>query len=119
MLAIRDRLETDLEIEHPTVEGEFLTKVNNEGRTKFLRERLNSRLRLLDTLIEGDCTREEALEAWDGVFATDFFRRRSSTNRLAKRSGDPTSPGKAAAVTGARKPNPRAPVDKRGGGRYA
>jgi len=119
MLAIRDRLETDLEIEHPTVAGEFLTKVNNEGRTKFLRERLNSRLRVLDTLIDGDCTREEALEAWDKVFATDFFRRRSTTNSCAKRSGDRTSPSKAAAVTGARKPNPRGPVDKRGGGRYA
>lgn len=113
MVAIRDRLKGDLKIKHPTVAGEYLSKGESDGRVKFLREKLDWAVTELQPLFSGTCSREDALAAWDKVFATSFFG-----DRL---SGDDSS-GKGGASAGiplVRKPRPTRPVDKRGGGRYA
>ena len=76
MVAMRNRLNNNLEIDHPTVQGEKLTKGSNDAKTRFLHEKLDWAINELQVLFKQDCTREEALKAWDKVFNTDFFSSR-------------------------------------------
>ena len=128
MVAIRDRLDWDLEIQHPTVKGEMLTKGPDDGRAKFLREKLDWAIDELEVLFGPECTREQGLKAWDKVFNTTFFIERLEDDEAeAKKSegaGDTAAAlgaGVAAAILikGAEKAAAEEPVDKRGGGRYA
>ena len=78
-------------------------------------------------LFEPDCTRENALKAWDKVFYTDFFSARLEEEEAAKASDESTwvstATGLTATILTGRPENereePDRPVDKRGGGRYA
>lgn len=129
MRALRDRLERDLEIRHPVVNGEKLTRGVDDGRTRFLRDKLTWAIDELDVIFDPDCTREKALRAWDKVFGTDFFRSRltaagdeNQSNKSAAKTFDASSAtGATAAILTNRTKSgePTRPVDKRGGGRYA
>lgn len=127
MAAIRDRLSWDLEIEHPTVDGEKLTRGPDDGRSKLLRDKLDWALDQLQILHDPDCSREQALRAWDKVFNTTFFSERLGEDEAeAQEEGGAGSlavlgAGVAAGllIMGAKKAAAKEPVDKRGGGRYA
>lgn len=120
MVAMRNRLNWNLEIQHPIIEGENLTKDSNEGRTKFLREKLNWAIGKLDVLFKADCTRSQALEAWDKVFDTTFFSDRLSDEEPeSQKAEDTTALGAAILIKGREEAARKEPVDKRGGGRYA
>ncbi len=128
MVAMRDRLNWDLEIDHPTVKGEKLTKGPEDARTRFLREKLDWAIDELEVLFEPDCTREEALKAWDKVFNTDYFSARladeeASTKSEGQGARAPAAMGLTAAILTGRTAEdvqePDRPVEKRGGGRYA
>jgi hypothetical protein len=55
--AIRDRLEWNLEIDHPVTPNETITKDAKDPRARFLRDRLNEAINALAPLFEADCTR--------------------------------------------------------------
>lgn len=128
MVAMRDRLNWDLEIKHPTVAGEMLTSGPNDAQTKFLREKLDWAIAELDVLFDSDCTREQALKAWDKVFNTTFFSERLGEEDAVEQKGEGAGVAAAALgvgvaasllIKGAEKAATKEPVDKRGGGRYA
>ncbi len=114
MIAIRDRLRDSLEIQHPVIEGEYLTKGPNDARAKFLLDKLEDAVNKLQILDKPDCTEEEALDAWDSVFATDFFSRRATTKDKGRSEGEAVS---AAVLIGMGNRAPRE-TQKHGGGRY-
>ena len=111
MVAMRDRLNWNLEIMHPINAGENLTKDSNEGRTKFLRDKLNWAIGELRVLFDSQCTGSQALEAWGKVFNTTYFGDSSDDSAGEMRSEILIRNGEKTAT--------RNPVDKRGGGRYA
>ena len=112
--AIRDRLGWNLRVWHPVVTGNELTKGPDDAQTKFLLEKLDWAVEKLETLHRSNCTRKEALAAWDEVFNTDFFGGRDDTDSKAG-SGRTSGGGTAFQEDW----TPWEPVDKRGGGRYA
>lgn len=114
MVAIRDRLQWNLEVAHPVVEGDYLTKGPDDGKAKFLREKLDWAMEKLDVLSDSTCTNEQALKAWDTVFSTDFFIGELSDDDTSTKGG-----ASAASVGLLNAGQPKVPVDKRGGGRYA
>ena len=111
MVAMRDRLNRNLEIKHPISQGENLTKGSHEGRTKFLRDKLDWAIGELEVLFEAECTHSRALKAWDKVFNTTFFSDRFDDVG--------TDLGANILIKGAEQAATQAPVDKRSGGRYA
>ena len=77
MKAIYNRLNWDLEVANP-VRDEMLTKGVDDPRTKFLREKLGETLNHLEILFDSECTRLEALKAWNKVFQHKFWMDRIS-----------------------------------------
>ena len=112
MVAMRNRLNSNLEIDHPTVQGEKLTKGPNDAKTRFLHENLGWAINELQVLFEQDCTREKALKAWDKVFNTDFF-----SSRLRDTDNEEETNNGGGITLGIHTPDRF--VDKRGGDRYA
>ena len=125
MVSICDRLNADLEIEHPTVKGEKLTNGTNDARSRFLRDRLSEAIEDLDILFDPACTQEDALTAWDKVFNDDFFRSRvsehdESEDTKSEASSDESTIAAIALIkSGSDEEIPQSPVDKQGGGRSA
>lgn len=129
MVAMRNRLNWNLEIKHPTVEGEMLTSGPNDAQTKFLREKLDWAIAKLGVLFDSDCTREQALKAWDKVFNTTFFSECLEEEDAVEQKGEGAGVAVAAAlgvgvaasllIKRAERAAAEEPVDKRGGGRYA
>ena len=128
MVSIRDRLRTDLVIEHPTVAGETLTKGHDDSRAKFLREKLSWAIDQLAVLFQSDCSRERALKAWDKVFDTTAFMGRHKDDKAEDQKNAGTSVESSPAGTGTapslltkgrEEAATEKPVDKHGGGRYA
>jgi hypothetical protein len=114
MRAIHDRLQSSLRVFHPVNPGEELTKGSDDCKTAYLRDRLGEALDNLAILDDANCTRDQALAAWDKVFNTDYFSNRPGGSK-SKRSEN------AAALQAglvARSSQPPA-VEKRGGDRYA
>ena len=72
MKCIRDRLIYDLEIKHP-VRNEMLTDGPDDANTRFLREILEEALDNLEILFEPDCTRLDALKAWNKVLKHKYW----------------------------------------------
>ena len=133
MVAMRDRLDGDQEIKHPTVD-EMLTNGPDDARTRVLRDKLDWAIDELEVLFEAGCTREKALKAWDRVFNTDYFiSRLDKVGTTEKSEGQGAGAAVAAAagiaagltaaiLTNRAEAEPREPdrsVEKRGGGRYA
>lgn len=80
MKGIKERLDWDLEVKHPVLD-EYLTNGPDDSKTKFLREKLDEALKNLDILFDPDCTRSQALKAWDKVFNTSYFSGRDSSSK--------------------------------------
>lgn len=131
MVAMRDRLKWNLEIDHPTVKGDKLTRNKDDARARFLRDKLNWAIETLQVLFEAGCDRETALKAWDATFATDFFVSRLEKAEAAHERTSGSGVAAAAVLAGvaagltaniltkrAQCQEPDRPVDKRGGGRY-
>ena len=111
MVAMRDRLNRNLEIRHPIVPGENLTKGSQEGRTKFLWDKLDWAVGELQVLLDVQCTRSQSLKTWNKVFDTTFFSDQIDDAAQNLRAEILIKDGDDAAI--------REPVDKQGGGRYA
>lgn len=116
LVAIRNRLNYDLEIDHPTVPDEKLTRGPDDTGTRFLREKLSEAIDQPDVLFDPDCTRKEALKAWYSVFYTTYFSDREADERSQAAEKVTTS---ASLIGIANQPEPTAAVRKHGGGQYA
>lgn len=126
MVAMRDRLNDNLEIKHPTVDGDMLTSGSDDARAKFLLEKLDWAIDKLEVLFKKSCTDEHALKAWDKVFNTTFFSERIEDQKAASQNTegagiDAMSSGVPVSllIKGGKQAATKNPVDKRGGGRYA
>ena len=115
MQAIKNRLGGSLVVKHPTTPDETISKGNDDPRLRFLREKLEEALDKLAVLDSTDCTRDQALKAWDKVFSTDFFSKRAEAK--AARSGPAIV---TSGIIGSLAANAeQIPVRKEGGGRFA
>ena len=111
MQAAYNALSWSLVITHPVLNGETLTKGNDDTRASFLREKLKWALDELAVLDQNDCTEATARKAWDSVFNTDFFRERGTSKRAETVS--------AASILGSTEfAAKNEAYDKRGGNRY-
>lgn len=121
MVATRDRLNQSLEIAHPTINGEWLTKGPDDAQAQYLLEKLDWAIEQLAVLFDPECTRKQALKAWDKVFATTFFSERDADHEAQASKGDHAGAAVPSGILirdGDRAATEE-PVDKRGGGRYA
>ncbi len=78
MKNIYDRLCINLEVDHPVTNGAKLTSNSQDSRTKFLREKLQWALKELKIVDDSQCSQTQARAAWDKVFNTDYFSKRSN-----------------------------------------
>lgn len=86
MRAIRDRLIYNLTVQHPVTPNETITKGHDDPKARFLRDKLTDALSWLEVLSSPNCTRKDALAAWDKVFNTTYFiNKLESENRDALR----------------------------------
>lgn len=113
MQAIYTRLYYNLEVDHPVTPNTKVTKGPDDTKMKFFRERLKEALDNLAVLDDTNCTREQALKAWDKVFNTKFFSNRYEESKSSAASNSAILSGLVAT-----KSDPPA-VDKIGGGRFA
>lgn len=83
MVAIRNRLNGNLEIAHPVTPGDTITSGADDAKARSFREKLTEAIDTLAPLFEANCTREKALKCWDKVFATTFFSERLEEEQRA------------------------------------
>ena len=83
MVAIRDRLDWDLEVAHPVTPDDFITSGADDNRARSFRDKLTDAIDTLQPLFRTDCRREQALKCWDKVFATTFFSERLENEQRA------------------------------------
>jgi hypothetical protein len=83
IVAIRDRLNWDLQIAHPVTPGDDITSGSDDPQARCFRDKLTEAIDTLQTLFQSDCTRERALKCWDKVFATTFFSERLEEEQRA------------------------------------
>ncbi len=116
MVAIRDRLNWNLQVQHPVTPGDYITSGPDDARARCFRDKLTEAIDTLQPLFEADCTRERALKCWDKVFATTFFSERLEEEQRAAVAAPAiiTSAG-LLSQTGAA----AAAVSSAGGGRHA
>lgn len=69
---IRDRLHRNLKIKHPVVD-EYVTKGDDDARTRFFRDKSPELLDDLDVLDKAECDSAAAAAAWDKFFRTSYF----------------------------------------------
>ncbi len=70
--AISARLDISQKIAHPVLAGKNLAEENDEG-VAFFHECLKFALSELEKHDKADCTKRQALDAWDKVFNTKYF----------------------------------------------
>jgi hypothetical protein len=114
MVAIRDRLNGSLVINHPVTPNETITDGNDDPKAKFFKEKLTEAIDSLKPTHALDCTRTTALSCWDKVFNTDYFGEREKKD-VKVASASIVSAG-ILKESGQRIDRP---VQKDGGGRYA
>lgn len=116
MVAIRDRLDWNLQVAHPVTPGDYLTSGPEDAKARCLRDKLTEAIDTLQPLFEPDCTREGALKCWDKVFATTFFGERLEEEQRAAVAAPAiiTSAGLLSQTEAA-----AAAVSSAGGGRHA
>jgi hypothetical protein len=116
MVAIRDRLNWDLQVQHPVTPGDYITSGPDDTRARCFRDKLNEAIDTLQPLFDADCTRERALKCWDKVFATTFFcERLEEEQRAAVAAPAIITSGALLSQTAAA----AAAVSSAGGGRHA
>jgi len=86
-LALRDtwtvvkaQLDVTLQIVHPVDPAKNLADSGDE-KVKFFRECLEEALKKLEVLDKPDCTKAQALAAWDDVFNTDYFSKQAEASK--------------------------------------
>ena len=116
IIAIRNRLNGNLQIEHPVTPNEYITRGFDDAQARLFREKLTYAINKLEPLLQDDCSREEALKCWDKVFDTTFFSERIENEENASQSvSTPISSSTIISVTS----NSDHAVRDTGGGRYA
>ena len=118
MVAIRDRLEWDLQVAHPVTPGDYITSGADDARARCFRDKLTDAINALQPLFSPDCTRERALKCWDKVFATTFFSERLEDEKRASVTA-PAIISSAALLSSASASAAAAAVNSAGGGRNA
>lgn len=113
MRGMYNRLILNLEVNHPVTPGRKVTKGPDDSKMKFFRDKLKEALDHLDVLDKTDCTRQDALKAWDKVFNTEYFIGRY------KEGEDKASENSALLSSLLAKKSDPAAVHKTGGGRFA
>jgi hypothetical protein len=83
IVAIRDRLNWNLQIAHPVTPADYITSGPDDARARCFRDKLTEAIDTLRPLFESDCTRERALKCWDKFFATTFFSERLENEQRA------------------------------------
>lgn len=117
MRAIRDRLNSDLEIEHPVTPDDMLTSGAEDAKAAKFRNKLDEALGWLEPLFELGCTRNQALACWDKVFNTSFFSERGEDEARSQASWARPLVGSAALI--GLEVETSAAVLSGGGGRHA
>ena len=116
MVAIRDRLNWNLQIQHPVTPGDYITSGPDDARARCFRDKVAEAIDTLQPLFDTDCTRERALKCWDKVFATTFFSERlEEEQRAAVAAPAIITSGALLSQTSAA----AAAVSSAGGGRHA
>ena len=85
---ITARLAWNDAIKHPVL-NENIAESGDE-KTKFLKEKIDENLNHLDVLDKLDCSHDEAMQAWDNLFYTDWFSKQpdpSDKSQVEKASG--------------------------------
>jgi hypothetical protein len=121
MLAMRDRLDRNLVVDHPVTPNDTITIGPDDPKARFLRDRLSDVLGWLQPLLAAECDRDTALRCWDKVFSTSFFTDRATTNAgtIQQAQALPRAISGGLLKTIGAAPEVRAAVKKEGGGRYA
>ena len=116
MVAIRNRLNGNLEVAHPVTPGDYITSGADDARARSFCDKLTDAIDALQPLFDADCMRERALKCWDKVFYTTFFSERLEDEKRA-------SVAAPAIVTSAAILSSTAPasaaISSVGGGRHA
>lgn len=116
MVAIRNRLNLNLEVAHPVTPGDYITSGFDDSKARCFCEKLTDAIDALDPLFASGCTREEALKCWDKVFATTFFSERLEEEQRASVAA-PAVIGSAALLSATAAA--AGSVSSAGGGRHA
>ena len=116
MVAIRNRLEWDLEVAHPVTPDEYITTGTDDAKARQFRDKLSDAINTLQPLFATDCTREQALKCWDKVFATTFFSERFENEQRASVTGSAIVSSSAVLSSTS---TAAAAVSSAGGGRFA
>lgn len=116
MVAIRDRLNWNLQVAHPVTPGDYITSGTDDAKARCFREKLTEAIDTLAPLFDADCTREKALKSWDKVFATTFFSERLEEEQRASVAA-PAIIGSAALLSATAAA--ASAVSSAGGGRHA
>ena len=116
MVAIRNRLNWNLEVAHPVTPGDYITSGTDDARVRSFRDKLTDAIDALQSLFDSDCTRERALKCWDKVFATTFFSERLEDEKRASVSAPAIVT--SAAILSSTAPAAAA-ISSTGGGRHA
>lgn len=99
--AVYDRLCSNLWVQHPVVDGEWLIDADSEHKTRKLRNLLDTAVKDLAELDLPNCTRSKALKVWKNVLHTDFF-----DERIAESEEQEKEKSKVAAVALVTSPKP-------------
>jgi hypothetical protein len=73
MQQIHDRLINDDVIDHPILKDENIVD-GGSSKAEFFKDCLSDNLKHLEILDDPNCTHDQAMEAWDGVFNADWFK---------------------------------------------
>lgn len=84
--AIKVKLDTSTEVEHPVLEGTKLAK-KNDDEIIFFNDCLTTALKTLSVLDDENCDRNKARKAWDDVFATTHFTDQPDDDQTRKTEG--------------------------------
>lgn len=72
--ALLSRLNGSVQVENPVQPGVYFTASDRRRReVERLRDELEAKLPSLDVLYKADCTRKQAMGAWDAIFWHDFW----------------------------------------------
>jgi hypothetical protein len=75
--AMKAQLDVSLRIVHPVDTSKNLAEHDDE-QVKFFRDCLGEALKKLEVLDKPECTKRQALDAWDSVFNTRYFSEHAS-----------------------------------------
>jgi len=116
MLAVLNRLKTNLVVKHPTTPGVTITNGESDAAARFLRDRVSEVVKYLKPLHSAKCDEETALKAWDKAFNTKFFSARYKEEKAKKEASGSRNAG-LIKVLGSSE-SVREAVRKDGGGNY-